>query len=128
MLMLVITIMILMPIAAQDTSHLCLQDYNQEVLEQATAPNVGRALASNGQCSTRVEFIAGDWEQIEQQQEFQPLSPTTFTVILASETIYDPQTHDSQLRAIARSLEKNEESVCLMAQKDYYFGVGGWRA
>ena len=108
-----------MLVTAQDTSHLCLQDSNQEVLEQATAPDVGRALLRSGQGSTRVKFVAGDWEQIAQL-----LDAATFTVILASETIYDPQSYDSQLRAIASLLAKDDESLCLLAQKDYYFGVG----
>ncbi|XP_030831802.1 histidine protein methyltransferase 1 homolog [Strongylocentrotus purpuratus] len=95
------------------------QDYNEEVLELLTIPNVQLNTIPEVY-KEKCHFLAGDWSLV---QDLLMQEGTRYDVILTSETIYSL---DSQPRLynIIRSLLKPNGKVFLAA-KTHYFGVGG---
>ncbi|XP_078001017.1 histidine protein methyltransferase 1 homolog [Glandiceps talaboti] len=100
------------------------QDYNEEVIQEVTIPNVVLNCKTLTGRPLRCKFMSGDWQQVEDM-----LSKTLneddnkFDIILTSETIYNVDSHDS-LHSIMSSLLKSTGTVYLAA-KTHYFGVGG---
>jgi len=80
----------------------------------------------------RLCFFAGSWESLREKLAHQGKPP--YDIVLASETIYRPQSLDAFLgvlriatatAAVAVSDEVVQPSLCLVAAKVLYFGVGG---
>jgi protein-histidine N-methyltransferase len=81
----------------------------------------------------RLCFFAGSWESLREKLAHQGKPP--YDIVLASETIYRPQSLDAFLgvlrtatatpTAVAVSDEMVQPPLCLVAAKVLYFGVGG---
>lgn len=66
-------------------------DYNKEVLELTTCPNVFRNLHGDASLLAKTSFYAGAWASVSefmQSEEKQPLDQTQYDLILTAETIY----------------------------------------
>ncbi|XP_065357123.1 histidine protein methyltransferase 1 homolog [Calliphora vicina] len=107
------------------------QDYNKDVLEKITIPNVLLNTATLKETEDEeefydidriegnVHFYSGDWSKWTQMTKEQEL----FDIILTSETIYNPENQQKLLNCLFDKLKPN--GVALVAAKIYYFGVGG---
>ena len=103
------------------------QDYNPEVLNYITIPNVvlntgskhGEAQSKNeSKSGQRSRFYSGDWSLLPSLLE------QTYDVILTSETIYCLDSQPKLLTAL-KQLVRPETGVVYVAAKTFYFGVGG---
>ena len=104
------------------------QDYNSEVLEIFTMPNVVLNVNSsrldfskNPSFLDNVEackFLSDDWDSAKLL-----LEPESFDIILTSETIYNIDVQKSLYELIKFSVKSS--GVVFIAAKSYYFGVGG---
>lgn len=97
------------------------QDFNQNVLESVTLPNL--LLNSAKEETLNLEnfkFFFGDWESFPQN-----LPEKTFDLILTSETIYRSESYQILLEIFSHSLSLKAGARVLLAAKDYYFGLGG---
>lgn len=108
------------------------QDYNKEVLDSCTIPNVllnlsdeesQRLINNKSQGGPNCEFYSGDWSSFSDKLQEQRNSEIKFDYILTSETIYNPQNYNKLIDVFKKCL-KTSGSVYLAA-KTYYFGVGG---
>ena len=66
-------------------------DYNREVLDLTTCPNVMRNIGVNAELASRASFYAGAWQSVSQlmaQQEQRTTEQQQFDLILTAETIY----------------------------------------
>jgi len=105
----------------------CFQDYNEEVLDAATKPNVdanvNARLASNADAASlpALRYFAGDWGSLAG-----PLlnHAEPFDLVLAAETVYD-LSGSSRLLALLKEVTHPDRGRVLVAAKAYYFGVGG---
>ncbi|KAL4093996.1 hypothetical protein PRIC1_011425 [Phytophthora ramorum] len=100
-------------------------DYNKEVLELTTCPNV---LRNAQQLDSKAAFYAGAWtsvtrfmQDVEQQSEEQ----MQFDLILTAETIYTEAVAVELYQTIKRHLRRAPNARALVAAKKYYFGTGG---
>lgn len=94
-------------------SHVSFQDYNQEVLESLTLPNV----LLNTEDLSKCKFFHGDWSSLSSVVQ------TKFDIILTSETIYSVANYNKLMNVFKTFLKP---SGCVyLAAKVYYFGVGG---
>lgn len=60
--------------------------------------------------------MSGDWGELS-------CNGRKYDLIVGSELIYNEQSYDKIIRFLKQFLK--EDGVCLMANKFYYFGVGG---
>lgn len=89
-----------------------LQDFNSEVLTQLT-----RTTLEANECGERAgEWLGGDWATLKRSGE-------AYEVILGAELIYSENNYGKITAFLEEFL--GEGGVCLMANKHYYFGVGG---
>nr|SVE94460.1 EOG090X0C09 [Simocephalus serrulatus] len=98
----------------QGASSVHFQDYNAEVLELVTIPNVILNEPKNAKGKTK--FFAGDWGSLITKLD-------SYDVILTSETIYNPENYSKLLSIFEKTIKKN--GVIYVAAKHHYFGVGG---
>lgn len=94
-------------------AHVSFQDYNQEVLESLTLPNI----TLNKLDLSRCKLYYGDWNSLSDVMQ------TKFHIILTSETIYNVANY-SKLISIFKTF-LNPSGCVYLAAKVYYFGVGG---
>lgn len=99
-------------------------DYNREVLEWFTVPNILNNLAGNDDevltfALDKSKFYPGDWQTVDQEMG----SDTKYDVMLTSETIYSKENYPKLLALIKGHLKP--DGVCLVAAKVYYFGLTG---
>eukprot|EP00644_Phytophthora_capsici_P001352 jgi/Phyca11/104914/e_gw1.10.63.1 len=102
-------------------------DYNKEVLELTTCPNVLRNVKDEEMYS-KAEFYAGAWSSMSQyMKEVELLSEEQmqFDLILTAETIYTEAVAVELYQAIKRHLRCSPNSRALVAAKKYYFGTNG---
>lgn len=111
-------------------ANVVFQDYNKEVLDACTIPNVLLNLTDEESQSlidspdnVRCEFYSGDWSSFINKLQDGRSEVLKFDYILTSETIYNPENY-SKLIDIFKTCLKNSGTVYLAA-KTYYFGVGG---
>lgn len=104
-----------LPSIVLNPPELILQDYNAQVLESVSAPNL---FLNN--YSGKVRFFCGDWSGLPSL-----LPAHQQSLILTSETIYRPESYHLLLSIFDHTLRKNSSSSVLVAAKDYYFGLGG---
>ncbi|XP_022096783.1 histidine protein methyltransferase 1 homolog isoform X2 [Acanthaster planci] len=98
------------------------QDYNEEVIEHMTIPNVALNQSDKAPTSQDLRFFSGDWSLV--QEKIVSAHPDAkYDVILTSETIYSLESHD-KLYKILRALLRRD-GVVYIAAKTHYFGVGG---
>lgn len=110
------------------------QDYNREVIEHFTIPNVFLNLqSSHSQCSNqqlktlmsaKCRFYAGDWKCLENYINPNKDPEEFYDIILTSETIYDTR-NQTKLLSFIRSHLRYPNGVVYLAAKTCYFGVGG---
>lgn len=119
----------------------CFQDYNEEVIAQATAPSIlynAKLLNSSSHCDDpdqlpgcsripssvvdKLCFCSGDWSHMKKGlSELEKFE--TFDVILTAETIYSESCYDRLHNVLDSFLAP--DGVILLAAKSHYFGVGG---
>ncbi|KAG0708485.1 Histidine protein methyltransferase 1 [Chionoecetes opilio] len=128
-------------------AHITLQDYNEEVINYVTIPNVALNLSGSlGDANTSADvqpdtlssiatFYSGDWDAVNQllsskhNCEISKAENMTddeggkFDLILTSETIYNPSCHKKLLDVMTACLK--QDGTILLAAKTHYFGVGG---
>ncbi|KAE8913846.1 hypothetical protein PF003_g2603 [Phytophthora fragariae] len=101
-------------------------DYNKEVLELTTSPNVRRNV--DDQLYGKAEFYAGAWSSMtDYMRNVEQLSEEQmqFDLILTAETIYTEAVAVELYQAIKRHLRRAPHVRALVAAKKYYFGTNG---
>ncbi len=97
------------------------QDYNKEVLEEATLPCIQHNIQLNGCDASKVmancKLVSGDWA------ELMHTLGVKFDYILTSETIYN-QANYAALHDFCKAVLKPDGFILLSAKR-YYYGVGG---
>lgn len=99
------------------------QDYNPEVIDYLTIPNVLFNVPNSpgDEEAPETRFFSGDWES------FTILLSTklkrSYDVILTSETIYNLENQSKLINLFDNTLKSN--GVIYLASKIHYFGVGG---
>jgi len=98
-------------------------DYNGDVLNEITIPNVLLNVPNGSQTETR--YFAGDWGSLDTDILRQLIveERDKYDLILTSETIYNPDNHSKLLSLFSNYLKPTGK--VLIAAKVYYFGVGG---
>ncbi|XP_066583467.1 histidine protein methyltransferase 1 homolog isoform X2 [Prorops nasuta] len=96
------------------------QDYNIEVIESFTVPNI-LLNVKDDVVKERCKFYSGDWEAFSQL--YSNNSGRKYDIIFTSETIYNPDNHQKLYNVFKENLKKG--GVAYIAGKIYYFGVGG---
>ncbi|KAJ8682822.1 hypothetical protein QAD02_018614 [Eretmocerus hayati] len=108
-------------VALLQGSNVHFQDYNLEVIESYTIPNVILNCDKLDTVTKRCQFYCGDWESFvnlignDESEEYD--------YILSSETIYNPNNYPKLYQIFKQKLRKN--GICYIAAKIHYFGVGG---
>ncbi|XP_050351199.1 histidine protein methyltransferase 1 homolog [Nymphalis io] len=97
------------------------QDYNKEIIEYSTIPNVLLNMEEEqiDQETKNSKFYSGDWASFDQLLE----ESEKFDIILTSETLYNLKNYDKLIALFQHRI--NDEGIIFIAAKTYYFGVGG---
>lgn len=101
-------------------------DLNAEVLQETTWRNIHLNAQDVSKVSPRVMCVAGDWSSLDTCAELiDPVTgqPLQFDLILSAETLYTAESTRALLAAISSRLAPN--GCALLANKRYYFGLGG---
>ena len=101
-------------------ANLILTDLNREVIEDVTWPNVLLNCRSAEE-SNAVRCISGDWADLKRALD--NANEDRFDLILTAETLYTEENGKKLLEFFRHYL--SPAGVALMANKRYYFGVGG---
>ncbi|KAJ0411161.1 hypothetical protein ATCC90586_005018 [Pythium insidiosum] len=99
-------------------------DYNKEVLELTTCPNVLRNTQQDAALYAKASFYAGAWSSVSQLLSAQG-QHQQFDVLLTAETIYTEAVAIELFQTIKRHLRRSPSAAALVAAKQYYFGTGG---
>eukprot|EP00118_Oscarella_pearsei_P012501 m.92598 g.92598 ORF g.92598 m.92598 type:complete len:290 (+) comp36746_c0_seq3:34-903(+) len=103
-------------------SEVHFQDYNPEVIQHITIPNVMINLQQGDDKVTEsCKFYAGDWHHINDL--FTSDKRERYDLILTSETIYNPETYPILIQLFRDQLKQS--GTVYVAAKTNYFGVGG---
>ncbi|XP_055716466.1 histidine protein methyltransferase 1 homolog [Phlebotomus papatasi] len=95
------------------------QDYNKDVLQKFTIPNVLLNAEVDEKVSIdKCQFYSGDWKSYSEVT-----GDRMFDIILTSETIYNPENNQKLIDLFMNKLRQGGK--VLLAAKTYYFGVGG---
>lgn len=107
----------------EDARAVHFQDYNEEVIQRLTIPNV--LLNADERKLGSCRFFSGDWESLKSLllPSVAETPDAQYDVILTSETIYSPSSY-KKLHDVMASLLK-PDGVIYLAAKTCYFGVGG---
>ncbi|XP_071736370.1 uncharacterized protein [Rutidosis leptorrhynchoides] len=119
----------------QGASAVHFQDFNSEVLQCLTIPNVVANLPQKDQSPnnySKVRFFAGDWSEVHQilpnvqtdDKESDSSASVGYDIILMAETVYSISTLPA-LYELIKKVMSHPNGVVYMAAKKYYFGVGG---
>lgn len=110
------------------------QDYNDEVLERFTIPNVFINLQASYPKENnddvreflckKCHFFAGDWKFLTDLINPENNPNEFYDIILTSETIYNVRNYQKLLDFCRKHL-RYPGGVVYVAAKTYYFGVGG---
>ncbi|CAG9786622.1 unnamed protein product [Diatraea saccharalis] len=102
-------------------ANVTFQDYNKEVLEYVTIPNVLLNIEDEERKEhiKKCTFYSGDWASFNNNL----MENVVYDLILTSETIYNETNYD-KLIALFRQRLSIEGSI-YVAAKTCYFGVGG---
>lgn len=113
--------------ALSDDQRLELQKSDQNIVDYELLLTPEFLQAFQNDLSNRnidIKFISGSWGRQFSHVIEQQLSPSSTTLVLTSETIYQPE----NLPVIAETLlqfHRTYSARSLVAAKDIYFGVGG---
>eukprot|EP00752_Nemacystus_decipiens_P002997 g2780.t1 len=107
-------------VALQQGWRVCFSDFNREVIEQVTIPNV--RLNVEERHWPLAEFFSGDWGSLSPLLE-EGEGAGLFDVILTAETLYTTAVADKVLGMVLRHLAPGGRA--LVASKRFYFGTGG---
>ncbi|KAF8880028.1 hypothetical protein BD779DRAFT_1612805 [Infundibulicybe gibba] len=77
-------------------------------------------LSSLDDYQLRIRFFSGSWASFDAEQ-----TGGVYHLVLSSETIYQRESLYSLLRLLEHCTGRGDQSVCLVAAKIIYFGVGG---
>lgn len=118
----------------QGASAVHFQDFNSEVLQCLTIPNVVANLPVKSQSpdtDAEVRFFAGDWSEVHKilpdlrtEDKDSNCSSYGYDIILMAETVYSISTLPALYELIKKCMS-HPHGVVYMAAKKYYFGVGG---
>ncbi|XP_076765968.1 histidine protein methyltransferase 1 homolog [Xylocopa sonorina] len=111
-------------IALRKNAIVHFQDYNVEVIETVTIPNVSLNFDDRESVLKRCRFFCGDWESFTKL--YSPIDEnelTKYDLIFTSETIYNPDNHKKLYEVFKQRLK--QDGIGFIAGKTYYFGVGG---
>lgn len=121
----------------QGASAVHFQDFNSEVLQCLTIPNVVANIPVKSESlSSEVRFFAGDWSEVHQilpdlqtddrdsNGDSGSITSFGYDVILMAETVYSISTLPALYKLIKKCMS-HPHGVVYMAAKKYYFGVGG---
>lgn len=97
------------------------QDFNQNVLESVTLPNIILNLKNQNSPLEHFKFFYGDWKNFPKKLP----EEKSFDLILTSETIYRSESYPVLLEIFSHALSTKKDARVLLAAKDYYFGLGG---
>lgn len=100
--------------ALHGAKHVVLQDYNKDVIEQLTIPNVKLNECPDGV----IQYSADAWKDVETRFE-----KGKYDFVLASETIYRKEQLPDHMAALKHLLSPN--GIALIAAKRLYFGLSG---
>ncbi|XP_017047351.1 histidine protein methyltransferase 1 homolog [Drosophila ficusphila] len=102
------------------------QDYNKDVLEYITYPNILLNVDETLSDDEKLEFLdkntslySGDWSNFTQLTQ----GVEKYDLILTSETIYNIENQQKLLETFAGRLKP--DGIIFVAAKMHYFGVGG---
>ncbi|XP_065070102.1 histidine protein methyltransferase 1 homolog [Rhopilema esculentum] len=108
----------------------CFQDFNEEVINYFTVPNI---ICNLKQQSPHIDdtcladlvnrktlMLSGDWVDVCTCLK---TNKKKFDLILSSETIYNTENYEKLHKLLCDCLKEN--GLALLANKSYYFGVGG---
>ncbi|CAH0398430.1 unnamed protein product [Chilo suppressalis] len=103
-------------------ANVTFQDYNKEVLQYVTIPNVLLNIEDEEERNERVKkcfFYSGDWASFNKTLD----KTTSYDLILTSETIYNETNYGKLIKLFEQRLTAN--GSIYVAAKTCYFGVGG---
>lgn len=100
--------------ALHGAASVVLQDYNKDVIEKLTMPNVRLNECPQG----IIEYSASAWADCEKL-----FTAKKYDFVLASETIYRKEQLPDFINAIKHLLAP--DGICLVAAKRVYFGLSG---
>ncbi|XP_038209761.1 histidine protein methyltransferase 1 homolog [Zerene cesonia] len=108
--------------AFQKHALVTFQDYNKEIIEHVTIPNVLLNIEDEENRKSEIQkcqFYSGDW------QSFNIILAENekYDIILTSETIYNLSNYNKLVELFDQRLTNN--GTVYVAAKTYYFGVGG---
>eukprot|EP00123_Amoebidium_parasiticum_P010483 comp20136_c0_seq1/m.24880 comp20136_c0_seq1/g.24880 ORF comp20136_c0_seq1/g.24880 comp20136_c0_seq1/m.24880 type:complete len:292 (-) comp20136_c0_seq1:17-892(-) len=107
-------------------AHVDFLDYNLEVIEHLTIPNVLLNVPETfTPTPTHCRFFAGDWATFNQTVNPEGQEELKYDIIVTSETIYNLDTQPGLYAAIKGALRHTPSAVAYVAAKTHYFGVGG---
>ncbi|CAH1785991.1 unnamed protein product [Owenia fusiformis] len=119
--------------AYKNKAYVDFQDYNKEVLDVITVPNIIINTADENETDIRetinktCKLYSGDWESVTdlllKEINDTNMSTDKYDIILTSETIYSIESQPKLHRALQSLLQP--DGVVYLAAKSYYFGVGG---
>lgn len=98
------------------------QDYNTDVIELMTIPNVLLNLDDKNSIKNKTKFYSGDWEEFTKYFNNKNTNEK-YDIILSSETIYNSENHKKLYQVFKNLL--NDNGIVYLAGKTFYFGVGG---
>ncbi|CAN0209859.1 unnamed protein product [Ascophyllum nodosum] len=98
----------------------CFSDFNSEVIEQVTVPNV--RLNVPDRFWDLAEYYSGDWNSLSPLLDERD-GGGRFDLILTAETLYTTAVADKIIEMILRHLGRDGHA--LVASKRFYFGTGG---
>ncbi|KAG8716999.1 hypothetical protein FRC08_008367 [Ceratobasidium sp. 394] len=79
--------------------------------------------ASLNRYNIEIRFFSGPWDKFDTHSILSDAN--SYDLILTSETIYQPASLPSLVRLLRDATGTGDQSVCLVAAKLVYFGVGG---
>ncbi|KAG2377841.1 hypothetical protein C9374_008926 [Naegleria lovaniensis] len=98
------------------------QDYNKEVIQLLTIPNLLLNISQHEIISTtldKCQFFSGDWSKMSEHSIIQK----DYDLIMMSDTIYSVDSYDKLYRVIRSAIRPGGK--LLVGAKSYYFGCGG---
>ncbi|KAL4473180.1 hypothetical protein ABPG72_015561 [Tetrahymena utriculariae] len=116
----------------QGAKQVLFQDYNYEVLSIAVRLNIILNKVPNVQ--ERLIYLSGEWNNLENKiaQQINEVGffenkvvqyENQFDLLMLSEVIYNQANYEKVTNLIYKLMKPN--GICLLANKLYYFGVGG---
>ncbi len=92
------------------------QDYNREVIDYVTIPNVLLNTSQHTQLTSLCKFWSGDWRACK-------FGDQKFDFIFSTDTLYEIRSQQYLYNLIKQVLQK--DGVCYLAAKSFYFGCSG---